>query len=397
LSFAAVFASQVVAVLGFSMFVPFLPLYLGELGVPTAAEQALWSGVIFGITPLLSGLASPFWGSLGDKFGPKAMLVRAQLLGGLAIGLMAFAPNALWLLAFRILQGFVGGNMGPAVALAAAVSPQARLGTMLGLMQMAVYTGASVGPLVGGVLADAVGYRAAFAVTAVCQAVSGLLVLAFVRHSGRVETRRQEQTVLGDIRTLLTTPALLSVVAVAFGVYFANGGLQSVLSLFVESLHEGGSVAFTVGLIFGLSAAASAVSAVVSGRLSDAVGHRVVLVAALAGAALASAPLAFATASWQIVVGRVVMGLFVGGALPLINVLAARIGGPERRAGAIGVAQMAGSFGLASGPLAGSAVAAVFWLGAPFLLIAAVLGIGAVWSLVAVRGRAIHDRATPAG
>lgn len=386
-SFAAVFASQFVAVLGFSMFVPFLPLYLGELGVATAAEQALWSGVIFGVTPLLSGLASPFWGSLGDKFGPKAMLVRAQLLGGLSIGLMALAPSPAWLLAFRVLQGFLGGNQGPAVALAAAVSPPARLGTMLGVMQMSVYTGASVGPLVGGVLADAVGYRLAFVITALCQICSGLLVVFFVRHSGRVDSRRKEQTVLGDIRTLLTTPALLSVVAVAFGVYFANGGLQSVLSLFVESLHEGGSVAFTVGLIFGLSAAASAISAVVSGRLSDIFGHRTMLVIALTGAALASAPLAFATSSLQILVGRFVMGLFVGGALPLINVLAARIGGPERRAGAIGVAQMAGSLGLASGPLAGSAVAAAFWLGAPFLLISTVLGVGAAWALVALRPR----------
>jgi DHA1 family multidrug resistance protein-like MFS transporter len=391
-SFAAVFASQLVAVLGFSMFVPFLPLYLGELGVASAGEQALWSGVIFGITPLLSGLASPFWGALGDKFGPKAMLVRAQLLGGISIGLMAFAPNPLWLLGFRVLQGFVGGNMGPAVALAAAVSPPARLGTMLGLMQLAIYAGASVGPLVGGLLADAVGYRLAFVVTALCQGVAGLLVIFLVRHSGRVETRRKEQTVLGDVGILLTTPALLSVVAVAFGVYFANGALQSVLSLFVESLHEGGSVAFTVGLIFGVSAVASAISAVVSGRLSDAVGHRTMVVVALAGAALAAAPLAFATSSGQILIGRFVMGLFVGGALPLINVLAARIGGAERRAGAIGVAQMAGSLGLASGPLTGSAVAATFWLGAPFLLIATVLAIGAAWAFVAIRPRRDEER-----
>ncbi|MFN8534686.1 MAG: MFS transporter [Dehalococcoidia bacterium] len=222
--------------------------------------------------------------------------------------------------------------------------------------------------------------------------VSGLVVLFFVRHSGRVTTRRKEQTVLGDIRVLLTTPALLSVVAVAFGVYFANGGLQSVLSLFVQSLHEGGSVAFTVGLIFGLSAVASAVSAVVSGRLSDTIGHRMMLAIALGGAAIASAPLAFATSSSQIMVGRFVMGLFLGGALPLINVLAARIGGPERRAGAIGVAQMAGSFGLASGPIAGSAVAAAFWLGAPFLLISAVLLIGAVWSFVALERSRLERR-----
>ena len=385
ISFAAVWSAQFIAVFGFSMFIPFLPLYLGELGVRDPSQQALWSGAIFGVTPLLAGLASPLWGSLGDKFGPRLMLVRAQLLGGLSIALMAFAPGPGWLLGLRVVQGLVGGNMGPAVALAAAVAPPRHLGTALGLMQMAIYVGGSIGPLAGGLLATVVGYRWAFLITALCQVVAGVLVVSLVRQSGRVATRSQTQTVLGDLRILFTMPALLSVVVVAYGIYFANGALQSVLPLFLQSLHEGGSVEVTVGLVFGLAAIASAISAVGSGQLSDRLGQRVVLVIALGGAALVSAPLTFANTSWQVILGRSVMGLFVGGALPLVNVLAARIGGPERRAGAIGIAQMAGSFGLASGPLAGSAVAALFGLGAPFLLIALVLAAGSLWAVFALR------------
>ncbi|MFN8534687.1 MAG: hypothetical protein U0556_14210 [Dehalococcoidia bacterium] len=110
ISFGAVWTSQFIAVIGFSMFVPFLPLYLADLGVPDSAQQALWSGAIFGVTPLLSGLASPFWGSLGDKFSLKLMLVRAQ--NGWGRDRTDGLAPAVWLFAFRVLQGLVGGNRG---------------------------------------------------------------------------------------------------------------------------------------------------------------------------------------------------------------------------------------------------------------------------------------------
>jgi DHA1 family multidrug resistance protein-like MFS transporter len=244
-----------------------------------------------------------------------------------------------------------------------------------------------MGPLVGGFLGTAVGYRMTFVATAVCQILAAFVVMLFVRHSGKVASRSKEATVMGDLRSLLTMPALLGVVAVAFVISFSGGSIQATVPLFVQELNEGGSVAFVVGLIFGLSAVASAISSLITGRLGDMFGQRRVLIGSLAGAALASAPLAFATSSGQLIVGRFIMGLFVGGGLPIVNVLAARLVGPERRAGAIGVAQSAGSIGLAVGPLAGAAVAAAFGLGAPFLMIALAFALAAVWAALVIHPR----------
>ena len=66
----------------YTMLVPFLPVYLLELGVDKDLV-ALWSGAIFSITFFIAGLMAPIWGKIADKHGKKMMAVRA----GFAIGI----------------------------------------------------------------------------------------------------------------------------------------------------------------------------------------------------------------------------------------------------------------------------------------------------------------------
>ncbi len=372
-------------VIGFSMVIPFLPLYLKDLGVTDTAALTLWSGIIFGITPLMSAISSPLWGVLGDRLGPKPMMNRAQVLGGIMVGLMTFAPGPVWLLVLRALQGLVGANMGPASALTAAIVPQNKVGTALGLFQLSIFVGASIGPFFGGILGEAVGARWTFAITGVLQLLAAVVTYVAVPGTGKVIGPQQRSSFSNDLKVLLTMPALLALTGVSYAVAFSNGGLQAVLTLFIEQLHEGGSVSFVVGLVFAVGAVASAVSAVATGRLGDAVGQRPVLIASLFGAAAFTIPQAFATTSWQLMIGRALTGLCLGGCLPVILTLAARIGGPARRAGAIGIAQSAQSLGLATGPLIGAAAAAFFGLGSAFIVTGIVLAAAGVWAAVAIK------------
>ena len=54
-----------IAFVGFQFFSPFLPLYVMELGVTDPTQVALWSGVLTAVTPAVSGLLGPLWGSFG--------------------------------------------------------------------------------------------------------------------------------------------------------------------------------------------------------------------------------------------------------------------------------------------------------------------------------------------
>ena len=59
------------------MVMPFLALYIQELGVADVGDIALSSGLTLGVTPAVSALCAPIWGRIGDRFGNKLLLMRA--------------------------------------------------------------------------------------------------------------------------------------------------------------------------------------------------------------------------------------------------------------------------------------------------------------------------------
>jgi DHA1 family multidrug resistance protein-like MFS transporter len=74
------FATTAVSFIGFTGFtlvMPFLPLYFQQLGVHDVGEIALWSGLSLGATPAVTAILAPFWGRLADRFGRKIMVERS--------------------------------------------------------------------------------------------------------------------------------------------------------------------------------------------------------------------------------------------------------------------------------------------------------------------------------
>ena len=76
----AVTVSASLIFVGFTLVMPFLPLYIQMLGVPTQAQLALWAGVVFGVSPLLASIVGPMWGRMADRYGLKIMAVRISLV-----------------------------------------------------------------------------------------------------------------------------------------------------------------------------------------------------------------------------------------------------------------------------------------------------------------------------
>ena len=73
----AVTAATFIGFTGFTLVMPFLPLYFRQLGVTDVGEIALWSGVSLGITPLITAFMAPLWGRLADQYGRKIMVQRS--------------------------------------------------------------------------------------------------------------------------------------------------------------------------------------------------------------------------------------------------------------------------------------------------------------------------------
>ena len=76
----------------YTMLVPFLPVYLLELGVPDN-HAAIWSGMVFSVTFLVAGIMAPVWGRLADTRGKKPMAIRAAILIGITYILTGVAGS----------------------------------------------------------------------------------------------------------------------------------------------------------------------------------------------------------------------------------------------------------------------------------------------------------------
>src|SRR5438552_331611 len=173
-----------VAFVGFQFFSPFLPLYVHELGVTDPRSIALWSGVLAGVTPAVSGLLGPLVGRLADRFGRKMMLIRS--LGGFVviIAAMGLVTSVQQFLVARVIQGFFAGFTPMAMALASVSAPVNRVPTVIAMLQSAQLLSNAVGPAAGGYVASHFGIRYAFFVTAGMCALALIALIVLFREVG---------------------------------------------------------------------------------------------------------------------------------------------------------------------------------------------------------------------
>ena len=114
-----------------TLLLPFLPLYVEQLGVTDHAAIVQWSGIAYGATFFTAALTAPLWGRLADRYGRKLMLIRASLGMAVAMSLIGLAHNIWELVALRLLAGLLGGYTSGSMLLIAAQTPKARSGWAL--------------------------------------------------------------------------------------------------------------------------------------------------------------------------------------------------------------------------------------------------------------------------
>lgn len=169
----------------------------------------MWSGLTFSVTFLVSAIVSPMWGSLADRKGRKLMLLRASLGMAIAILLQAFATNVWQLFILRAVMGLTSGYIPNAMALVASQVPRERSGWALSTLSTAQISGVIGGPLLGGFLADHVGLRAVFFITAILLTVSFLVTLFLIKEGAQPQVSKAERLSGKAVFASLTHPGLV--------------------------------------------------------------------------------------------------------------------------------------------------------------------------------------------
>jgi MFS family permease len=186
-AFCILWFGQFAAIAGLTVVVPLLPFYLAGFGLPPG-EVSWWTGISLAAPAVAQLITAPLWGMVGDRYGHKAMVVRAHAGLALAVGLMALADTPGEFLACRLLQGACGGVVGATASYASTLAEPHRRGRALGSLFGAIGAGSLLGPLVGSLLADRFGFGALFGCVAALLFVAALLAIALLPRHGRDRT-----------------------------------------------------------------------------------------------------------------------------------------------------------------------------------------------------------------
>jgi DHA1 family multidrug resistance protein-like MFS transporter len=364
------FFVQLIMAVGFSSIFPFLPLYVEDLGSTTGLSIELLAGLVFSGQAFTMMITSPIWGTLSDRFGRKLMVERSLFGGAVIVFLMAYVHSAEQLVLLRVVQGMITGTVAATNALIASVAPRERTGYAMGVIQTGLGTGVALGPVLGGAIADMFGYAAAFYVTGALLFLAGLLVVFFVHEDFRLPETLTNHRIgfMAEWRLILKTSGVRIAYALRFISQLGRMLITPIAPFFIATLLPNPDRVNTVtGLVVGISAATTTLSAIFLGRLGDRIGHRRILIACYTFAALLYFPQSIVTTSMQLLILQAFVGIALGGIIPSISALLARSTAEGGEGAAYGLDNSINASGRAIAPLIGSAVSLAFGLRAVFL------------------------------
>jgi MFS family permease len=361
--------------MGFTLVMPFLPLYFHLLGVDEVGQVAMWSGLSLGVTPALTALLAPAWGRLADRFGRKIMVERSLGSFVVVMAAMAFVTRPWHVFALRAFQGLFAGYGALTLTMAADSAPPGKMAQAIGTVQTAQRLGPALGPVFGGTIAAIFGLRHAFFVTAAFYLLAFALVLVLY-DEGVAKAHVAEQPDGAPpvtFKNVLAFENFLLMAAVIFGFQFVDRSFGPVLPLFVGELGTPATrVALMSGVLFSIAAGAGALGHHVCARLLQRRRASQLIAAACAVAAAGAAIYVVARGTPWLFLATPFFGLAIGVGTTAAYTAAAAVIPANVRGTGFGLLTTASLVGLAVSPvvcglLAASSRRAVFALDVVFL------------------------------
>jgi len=313
-NYAATLAVALVATT-FSFTAPFLPLYLEQLADISGPEAAMWAGIATGLGGFLMFVSGPIWGALGDRYGRKAMLVRACFGGALGLLLIGLATSVWQIVVIRAFIGFMAGAGPAGMALVSASTPPGEMSRYLGRFQGGVMVGTGAGPVIASVLVAVWSYKTTFVIGGILM-FSGTIVAALMikepPRSPRAAAVPGQQKASG-FRSIMASPIARTALLLVLLLGIAAPMIQPILPSFTVSiLPADANSTVIIGWLFFAISVSSAIGAVYAGRILSRMAHtRLLLISAIA-IGLFLIPMMFVHNVWVFAVLLIGMSLFAG-------------------------------------------------------------------------------------
>jgi DHA1 family multidrug resistance protein-like MFS transporter len=355
-------------------------LYAAGLGA-----SLVFIGMLTSLSGAASLVASVPVGIISDRVGRVPVLFCGLASFALAMALFTVAPDPALLIPGRLLIGVaLVATFWIAAAYLGDIVGTAERGLAFGLLTTAMGLGFTLGPLLGGEIAERASIRGAYAL-AVVAAVAGAVIVATQLRGGQVERDRRSRS-LPSLRASLRVgrerPLIVAGIANILSAITFGGAIATIFPLYGSSL---GLTAGTIGAMFAIRAIASTAVRLPSGAVTAAVGSGRVLIGSLIVQVVAVAGLGTAREFNAMLAWLILEGIGFGAFLTSAQSYLAEHTVEATRGAAIGFYSMTGGIGYTLAPLALGIVAERLGLGAVFFVtgglgVMALAVMAGVWS-----------------
>jgi multidrug efflux protein len=348
------------------MIIPFLPIYLLELGVPKD-DVALWSGLVFGITFLIAGIMAPIWGKIADNKGKKRMALRAGFAIAVSYVLIGMVTDQYQLLMGRALVGFANGFYPAAMTMVSLSVDEKQVGRALGIFQTGLILGNVVGPFLGGAVESVVGMRPVFYISGIAVFIATLAVLFLVKEPKlEVEnTTSKEQSkqpvkatsLREDFKSVQEQPVLVRLLWIYFFMQCVIMMLQPILALYVGDMQgtmEGAAI--ISGTILSIGGLAGSLTTNIWVRLGERRGYFRTISYCMLGSGVVLLLQSLPVGIWWFGVLQVLIGSCIVGINPSLSAAVTLNTEPGFRGRMFGMTTTAQQFGSMVGPVFASIV-----------------------------------------
>jgi len=362
---------QFIAMSGMSALVPFLPLFIRELGITDTNQTAVWAGLVFAGPFLTSFLVQPLWGALGDRSGRKLMAVRALFGLALAQMLIYFVPDVYWLLGIRLLQGTLSGFNVAAMSLITSISPKEKQGYSISMLQSASNGGVVVGPIIGGLLSTVFGFRGVFFIVGIIILILAFVVIFFVEESKNEKSAGREIRVRDNLKVLLNNRILFGTAGLILLTSLGIASVRPIFVLYIESfeLSDAFSLALQAGALYSILGIFSTISSVYFSKIVDRVSLRRILGLASLGTGVMYCFHPFIQNILLLIPVRIVLGLSYGIIVPVLFTQISKQAGDRNKGGLLALATSSQTLGVIIGSVISGKLVTLIGVRYPFLAV----------------------------
>lgn len=384
--FSTLFFSLLVTITGVGIVVPLLPVYARHLGA-----SGLYIGLLFGAFSLSRTFLLPVFGRLSDRKGRKPFILAGLLAYALVSVAFILFTQVKHLIIIRFFQGIASAMIMPVIqAYVGDMTPKGREGFVMGLFNMSLFFGLSLGPVVGGVINDRFSLQAAF----ICM---GVLALAGFGLSLALLPPTQAEVALRKGRTPLHWRAIVGdrIIAGLFAFRFAHTACIGIIWGFLPVLADTafGLKSAQIGVLVMLGVLVSGVVQAPMGYLADRTSRKAMVTIGGLLAAVAVLYFRWAADYNALLATSVAFGLSGGLAMPAMMAVAVLKGQQTQSMGSVmAVLTVAHSLGMLVGALLAGLMMDWFELRVAFTLGAAIMVVGTTLFFLSVLGKPIDAR-----